>query len=403
MLPRLSVVLVSRHRPEALRICLLSLRQQIGVAPEVIVVADPAGLDAVAAPDVKTISFDTPNISAARNLGLAQAAAEIVAFIDDDAVAEPTWAARLIAGFAQNDVVASTGFVRGRNGIGYQWRAAEVDGFGRDHPLSLAEDGLHLPDPNQGRAIKTPGTNCAFRAQALRQIGGFDQGFRFYLDETDVNFRLRGLGRTAISPLAQVVHGFLPSDRRRADRVPRSLFDIGASTALFLRRHAPDHIKEGQRWMEVEQTRRLLTHMVAGRIEPRDVGRFMADLRRGWGDGMDQPLSDLAPLHHTPAPFLPLGLCALGQGRVLADWMWNRSRLFEQAQAARAAGHIVTLLLLSPGLRRHVQTFTPQGFWLQTGGIWGRAKRDAPPPIGSDVAARLIELMAEASRFRPIC
>lgn len=402
MLPRLSVIVVSRHRPEALRLCLLALRQQIGVQPEVIVVADHASLAALDATDVKAVAFEAPNISTARNLGLAQAACDVVAFIDDDAVAEPTWAGRLLAAFALPDVVAATGDVRGRNGLSYQWRAAEVDALGQDHPLSLPEEGIHLPPVGLDRAIKTPGTNCAFRTQALRQIGGFDPGFRFYLDETDVNLRLVAMGRSAIVPLAQVVHGFLPSERRRADRVPLRLFDIGASTALFLRRHAPDRLAQGQAMMEGDQRRRLLRHMLAGRIEPRDVRHLLADLRAGWAEGAARPHSVLAPLDSAPPPFLPLCLQASSRGQVVAGWVWNRSTVLARAAAARAKGQVVTVVLLSPGWRRHVLRFAAPGIWLQEGGLWGRAERSDPPPLRVRFARRVAMIAARAARLRPV-
>ncbi|MEL6702483.1 MAG: glycosyltransferase, partial [Pseudomonadota bacterium] len=89
---RASVVVVSRHRAEALRRCLVSLQQVWAVAFEVIVVADPAGIDAVGdMPGVIRIPFDAANIAQARNLGIDAARGDIISFIDDDAVAEPCW------------------------------------------------------------------------------------------------------------------------------------------------------------------------------------------------------------------------------------------------------------------------------------------------------------------------
>ena len=115
-----SVVIVSRDRPLALRRCLTGVSQLQFTPFEVVVVADPAGLAAARelpfAAHLRLVSFDEPNISAARNLGLTHAAGD-VAFIDDDAVPEPTWLRHLTAPAGQADVAAMGGFVRGRNGI----------------------------------------------------------------------------------------------------------------------------------------------------------------------------------------------------------------------------------------------------------------------------------------------
>ena len=46
--------------------------------------------------------------------------------------------------------------------------------------------------------------------------------------------------RTAVVPKARVHHGFHASDRRRSDRVPTTLHEIGASSMVFLRRHADE-------------------------------------------------------------------------------------------------------------------------------------------------------------------
>ena len=88
--PRVSLIIVSRHRPEALKRVAASLRFQSYTNFEVILVSDApdrsflAGIPA--SENMLHIPFDQANISAARNLGLAHAQGEIVAFCDDDAV-----------------------------------------------------------------------------------------------------------------------------------------------------------------------------------------------------------------------------------------------------------------------------------------------------------------------------
>jgi hypothetical protein len=396
--PRVSVIIVSRYRATALVRCLTALRQQDHPQIEVIVVADPNGMAAIDGFAVKRAVFDQANISAARNIGLRLAAAPVVAFIDDDAVAEPTWAARLVAPFDDPKVVASTGFVRGRNGISFQWEASEVDASGRDHPLAV--QGVTLRAGTPARAVKTQGTNCAFRRETLMGIGGFDPAYRFYLDESDVNLRLAGLGLTAIVPDAQVHHGFAKGPLRRADRVPRSLHDIGASTAVFLRRHGG---AASEREAVVARERaRALGHLVAGRIEPRDVTRLMQSLQDGWADGTARKLPVLMPLPQDAPDFLPFPGTGPRPGRVMAGRIWQAAACRAAAARAVARGDVVTLLLLSPGVRPHWQNFTSDGVWEQVGGLFGRSDRSGPRVVRGWFSTRIATETRRISTVRPI-
>lgn len=402
---RLSVIIVSRHRAGALRQCLLALSLQDLPAFQVVVVADPGAIAALGewSATVTTATFDEANISAARNLGLSLATGDVVAFIDDDAVAEPTWARRLLAAFDRPEVVAATGFVRGRNGVSPQWGAAEVDARGQDHPMAVAGDDPFCPTPAPGRAIKTVGTNCAFRAAALRGIGGFDPAFRFYLDDADVNLRLAGAGLTAVVPGAQVQHGFAPSARRRADRAPVSLHEIAASTAVFLRRHAPDTLEAGLTLARQQQDRRLLGMMMDGRLEPGQIRPLRQSFDDGWQDGLTRPLPPLPPLCGPVArPARPFGMTGPRQGLVLHGRPWQRRRMEAAAREARRRGLIVTLICLSPGFRPHWQRFRADGIWAITGGIWGKADRGRPLPVFGGFSARINETLSEISRYRPV-
>jgi len=403
--PPVSVIVVSQGRADDLERCLRGL-EQLDYAPfEIVVVADRAGLGRVSTMGwsrrIKTVAYDQANISQARNHGIAVAQGRILAFIDDDAVAEPTWLTALIAPFENDNVAAAGGFVRGRNGISFQWKARSIDALGQVLPIAV--DPV-VPTLLRGRAdyaIKTEGTNMAIRRAALAALGGFDAAYRFYLDETDVNLRLAATGATtAIVPLAQVHHGFSSSDRRRKDRVPKTLFEIGASTVVFERRHGFG--PEQRLSCEKAERQRLMRHMVAGRIEPRDVAPLMATLMQGFAEGEARDLPKLQALGAADAPFLQFETFKPGPVAVLAGTPLQKSALMAQARALVGQRQRASVFIFSHSALFHRTGFVKDGFWLQTGGIFGRSDRAQPLLRLSSFARRLKEEIMRLSPQRGI-
>ena len=379
-----SVVVVSRDRPDALMRCLNGLAQLDYPEFEIICVACPAGSAALAGrPDnahIKAVAFDEPNISAARNLGIAQAAGEVVAFIDDDAVPEPLWLHHLVAPFAEPDVAATGGYVIGRNGISFQWTARSTDRTGEAMPLDVKGDQPVVLRPQPDRAIKTEGTNMAVRRDILAEMGGFDPAFRFYLDETDVNQRLAELGHaTALVPLARVHHGFEPSVRRKSDRTPRDLFEIGASKAIFLRKYcSPAQHKPALDAFLGAQEKRLLRFMQSGHLDPEDVLRLKRGLKQGFLEGQSREIANLAHLPRAAEGVKTYPGRYGAARRFLAGRVWQRGKLYAEAHKFCERGEIVTVLTMSPTNLYHKVNFSDDGVWTQAGGLFGKSERSMP-------------------------
>lgn len=382
--PRVSVVIVSRQRPAALSLCLAAVARLTYPAYEVIVVADQSGLQAVNALSfssaIKSVAFDEPNIAAARNRGIAQAAGDIVAFLDDDAVPEPRWLDHLILPFVDPDVAAAGGYVLGRNGISFQWRGRIVDQTGAARNVTLNQQNPTVLTPPPGWAVKTEGTNMAMRREVLAQMGGFDPAFHFYLDETDVNMRLAALGySTAIVPLAQVHHGYAASPRRRQDRTVRDLHQIAASTVVFLRKYCPASRHEATLGAALdEQRKRLLSQMIAGQQEPRDMRRLLQGWSEGLAEGRLRNLTQPMTMPDPQTDFLPFQSLFISGHRIVQGYLTQARALRDQARRLAEEGQTVSLFLLSRTALYHRVRFDPAGYWEQTGGLFGRSDRSDP-------------------------
>ncbi|MCL3881432.1 glycosyltransferase [Marivita sp. GX14005] len=383
MLPLpVSIIVVSRDRSQFLKRCLKALSQLDHPLFEIVVVACAEGAEVARVADLrcgrKVIPFERANISEARNEGIAHAAGDIIALIDDDAVPEPTWLSHLSEVFADKAVAQAGGTTLRRNGISIQHAALLVDPAGRSiaAPTTGAE-----PQVVRGHGDFRPrlcGTNMAFRRDVLLRHNGFDPRFAFYLEETDLTLRIsKGGGKTLHVPKAIVHHATGPSRFRAPDRTPRRLYEIGASSALFHAKHtAPDERDHARAALMGERRGWLLKHMQRGTLTPDDVHRLMRDLQRGYANPIPPPrLPHFAPPPETPiVPVQPM----TGEDIYLTVDSGRRRPSLCKARDLVRQGHRVTVFDFSPNARYHRVTFNDEGFWHHIGGIFGREVRTEP-------------------------
>lgn len=403
--PKVSVIIVSRDRPDGLARLLTSLRFQFYKNFEVIVVSNALdiGIDRA-----KHIYFEKPNISAARNRGIEEATGDLIAFCDDDAVPEPTWLEKLIIPFQDETVGVAGGFVRGRNGIDFQWKAQQVDLFGFDRPLEIiSEADFQIVEFADRCAPKVQGTNCVFRTSTLISLGGFDEHFEFFLDETDVCMRATRAGwKTAIVPLAEVQHGFEESDRRTANRVPKSLFVEGQSKAYFCKKHAEGlDVKNAYSIFEDEQRKRLLRLFVDGFLSPKDIKALLASLQKGFRVGQGLAVREEQFLQNkNRGDFVVFIGSQEGSSSGEAFLGSLISKRVMIAEALRLSSYNIpcTVLYLSFTTLFHRRYFDMRGFWVQAGGLFGKSNRKQPYFQLMTVLARGVKELAFLKNTRKI-
>ena len=115
--------------------------------------------------------------------------------------------------------------------------------------------------------------------------------------------------------------------------------------------------------------------MRRGPLGPDDVLRLLAGLDRGYRDGEARPLSAPAPIGPAKTPFLPFPGRPGAPRDVLAGRLWSRRKTRVEAARLAGLGHVVSVFRFSHTALYHQMSFRPEGYWEQTGGLWGRSIR----------------------------
>lgn len=202
-----------------------SLRSQAVLPKEIILVCDHneelLALATANLPDIEVVAnAHSRGLSGARNTGTERASGDVVAFLDDDASAEPDWTAELLAAYGEPNALAVFGSVVPR------WQAPR--------PAWMPEEflwvvGCTYRGEPLGRADvrNGNGASMSFRREVLAAIGGFDSAIGRVAknaagcEETELSIRARRIipgGRIIFEPRAVCRHTVT------AERVTRTYF-----------------------------------------------------------------------------------------------------------------------------------------------------------------------------------
>jgi GT2 family glycosyltransferase len=273
MRPRLSAAVVictaSHERAALLSACVYSLFAGRRMPDETLVVVDQnPRLTTELAGSLPTpahlLETELQGLSQARNVGLRAANSDIVAFVDDDATAEPEWLSSLMDAFETDDeVLAACGPVLPRWGAERRWLPDE---------LLWVVGCTYRGHREDAGPVRNPiGCNMAFRRRQLAATGGFATGFGKRgnalktCDETELSLRLErdhGQGRIRFVPRARVRH-FVPASR--------------ISWRLLLRRSLSEGLSKGQLERLYGGTALGPEHRYARLLVAEAVPRLLAD------------------------------------------------------------------------------------------------------------------------------
>jgi len=177
--PKLSIVISTYRRYDVLPEAIDSILSQEGLKREdyQIIVVDntPAGdRQAVQNSDEcdQFITEDIAGLSRARNIGVKRATAELVAFLDDDALASPTWAIEAIELFLSNpqwDVIGGRILAKYPSNNKPIWIDAKLEEF-----LSCIDWPVEKPTA-MADGVWIAGANMVFRKRVFEQGIGFDE------------------------------------------------------------------------------------------------------------------------------------------------------------------------------------------------------------------------------------
>jgi len=205
--PRVSVVVCSYNGAQTIRDCFDGLRALDYPDYEVIVIDDGSNdgtADIAAEYGLRVVSTENHGLSSARNVGIALANGEIVAFTDDDARPDPHWLQYLAVCLIDSEYA----------GVGGPNIAPPGDGLIAESVANAPGGPVHVLLSDR-EAEHIPGCNMAVRKTALEAAGGFDTRFRVAGDDVDMCWRLQQLGwRLGFSAAAMVWHHRRGSVRR---------------------------------------------------------------------------------------------------------------------------------------------------------------------------------------------
>jgi mycofactocin system glycosyltransferase len=232
--PAVSVIIPVRNRPAEITACLNSLMQLDYPSDKLeIIVVDDASEDTTCEAvgrfsDVRLLRMQQHRqASFCRNRAAETARGDLLAFIDSDCLADPTWLKELVPAFRDMSLGALGGWVDA---------ACEENGLDRYEKVkSSLKIGAWFKRSEQAeRFFYVPTCNCLVRRETFLSLGGFRETLHVG-EDVDFCWRLQDAGHIfEYRPMGRVAH----KHRNRLAAFCARRFDYGTSEPMLQQLHA---------------------------------------------------------------------------------------------------------------------------------------------------------------------
>jgi GT2 family glycosyltransferase len=174
----------------------------------------------------------------AGNVGIKASTGDIIAFLDDDAVADVKWIEKLVQIYKERDAVSVGGKVLP------MWMDKQPDYFPEELSWLVGVTHADFGGDIVSEVRNTYGVNMSFRRKVFEEIGflnadlGFSKGGTSYMQGAEPEFALRmkkHFGQGVIYNPDAIVYHKIPSSKVRFSVIIRRSFYQGYSKALMKR------------------------------------------------------------------------------------------------------------------------------------------------------------------------
>jgi glycosyltransferase involved in cell wall biosynthesis len=233
VMPKISIVIPTYGRSDKLKQLLKKIEEQTFHDFEVVVIIDGGDTnieeyEKICPYSLKVKKIQNCGCNQARNVGIKQANASIIAFTDDDCLPDPTWLENGIQYFDDKRIIGIEGYIYSERKGNATHRTPQITE--RKHNITRGKT-----------------ANMFYRKEILEEINGFDKEFSVRISRGIIGFRgdtdiaWRAEKKGAI-PFAHDVRVYHPVDKTTLKKELKNSNSF-AFTALLLKKH-PDRLND---------------------------------------------------------------------------------------------------------------------------------------------------------------